>query len=153
MDSSTKTNSVLIDYFVDLPAQALPQVHREQHGDFCHSAFSWWPQPHTWLCKNKHRRVKQRSQCSIKKTQYFLLKKASFRGSHIKIIRLNMTELLTGHLLDELDHRFAEWTPSQFQAAADWWLYLQRWFNLKSNFMLMVNVHNSHSCFSLWETA
>lgn len=35
-----------------------------------------------------------------------------------------MNELLTEHLLGELDHRFAEWTPSRFQAAAGWWLYL-----------------------------
>lgn len=40
VDISVKNYTVLIDCFVDLPARALPQVHREQHGDFCHSAFS-----------------------------------------------------------------------------------------------------------------
>lgn len=37
---SAKQNTALIDYFGDLPTHALPQVHREQHGDFCHSASS-----------------------------------------------------------------------------------------------------------------
>lgn len=40
VDISVKTCTVLIDCFVDMPANALPQVHREQHEDFCHSAFS-----------------------------------------------------------------------------------------------------------------
>lgn len=47
------------------------------------------------------------------------------KASNIVVqIQLMATGLLTERLLDELDHRFAEWTPSRFQAATGWWLYL-----------------------------